>query len=76
VSRFAAARATACDHNARVTIRRLLIRVPIIGPIVERRWMPDSAERDRHRALVISRLPVPGPPAPVDPPDPGETPGP
>jgi hypothetical protein len=37
-------------------IRKLLLRIPIIGPWVERRWMPDPIERDAHREIVRARL--------------------
>jgi hypothetical protein len=37
-------------------IRKLLLRVPILGGWVERRWMPDPVERDAHREAVRSRL--------------------
>jgi hypothetical protein len=42
-----------------VTIWGILVRIPIIGPIVERRWMPDSAERDLHQQIVQERLMAP-----------------
>jgi hypothetical protein len=37
-------------------IRRFLLRVPVLGPYVERRWMPDPVERDAHREVVRARL--------------------
>lgn len=37
-------------------IRRMLLRVPILGGWVERRWMPDPVERERHREVVRDRL--------------------
>jgi hypothetical protein len=40
-------------------IRNLLLRVPILGPYVERRWMPDPVERDRHQEIVRGRLEAP-----------------
>lgn len=40
-------------------IRRVLLRVPILGPYVERRWMPDPVERDLHREAVRARLDEP-----------------
>lgn len=40
-------------------IRRLLLRVPILGGWAERRWMPDPVERDRHREVVRERLETP-----------------
>jgi hypothetical protein len=43
----------------------MLLRVPVVGPWVERRWMPDPLERDAHREVVRSRL---EPPAKPDPP--------
>lgn len=45
----------------------MLLRVPILGGWVERRWMPDPVERDRHRELVRERLqaPTPSDPPPV-----------
>ena len=39
----------------------MLLHVPIVGPWVERRWMPDPIERDRHRELVRERLHAPAP---------------
>jgi hypothetical protein len=52
-----------------LTIRKLLLGIPVLGPWVERRWMPDPVERDMHREVVRARLeaPEPGPPpAPAD----------
>ena len=40
-------------------IRKTLLRVPVIGPWVERRWMPDPIERDAHREVVRGRLEAP-----------------
>ncbi|MBI2777080.1 MAG: hypothetical protein HYX57_07430 [Chloroflexi bacterium] len=40
-------------------IRKMLLRVPVLGGWVERRWMPDPVERDRHRAVVRERLDAP-----------------
>jgi hypothetical protein len=40
-------------------IRKLLLRVPVLGPWVERRWMPDPVERDLHREVVRARLEEP-----------------
>jgi hypothetical protein len=37
----------------------VLLRVPVIGPWVERRWMPDPVERDAHREAVRARLEEP-----------------
>jgi hypothetical protein len=37
----------------------MLLRVPIVGDWVERRWMPDPVERDRHREVVRERLDAP-----------------
>jgi hypothetical protein len=37
----------------------MLLGVPVIGPWVERRWMPDPAERDAHREAVRARLDEP-----------------
>lgn len=37
----------------------MLLRVPIVGGWVERRWMPDRDERDRHREIVRDRLDAP-----------------
>ena len=42
-----------------MTIRNVLLRIPVIGPIIERRWMPDPAERDAHQAIVLARLAAP-----------------
>ena len=42
-------------------IRKMLLHVPIVGAWVERRWMPDPVERDRHRELVQERLHAPTP---------------
>ena len=42
-----------------MTIRKLLLRVPVIGHLVERRWMPDPIERDAHREMVHGRLEAP-----------------
>jgi len=50
-------------------IRKMLLHVPIIGGWVERRWMPDPVERDRHREVVRERLEAPIIPAPPAPPD-------
>jgi hypothetical protein len=51
-------------------IRKFLLRVPLVGPWAERRWMPDPVERDAHREAVRSRLEAPArpepPPAPPD----------
>jgi hypothetical protein len=53
-----------------LTIRKLLLGIPILGPWVERRWMPDPVERDAHREVVRGRLEAPAipdpPPAPAD----------
>jgi len=43
----------------RVTIWRVLVRIPIIGRVLERRWMPDSTERDLHQQIVHERLAAP-----------------
>jgi hypothetical protein len=40
-------------------IRKTLLRVPVLGRWVERRWMPDPAERDAHREIVRERLDAP-----------------
>jgi hypothetical protein len=40
-------------------IRKALLRVPIVGRWVERRWMPDPVERDAHREIVRERLDAP-----------------
>jgi hypothetical protein len=40
-------------------IRKLLLGVPVLGPWVERRWMPDPVERDMHREVVRARLEEP-----------------
>jgi len=45
----------------------MLLHVPIIGGWVERRWMPDPVERDRHREVVRERLEAPIIPAPPQP---------
>ena len=45
-------------------IRTFLLRVPILGGWVERRWMPDPVERDRHREIVRDRLDAPAAPQP------------
>ena len=37
-------------------IRKALLRIPMLGPWVERRWMPDLIERDAHRDIVRERL--------------------
>lgn len=37
-------------------IRKMLIRLPLLGDWFERRWMPDPGERDAHRDVVRSRL--------------------
>ena len=50
--------------NGGVTIRNVLLRLPVIGPIIERRWMTDPVERDTHQELVLARLAAP---ARVDP---------
>ena len=51
-------------------IRNLLLRVPVLGRWVERRWMPDPVERDRHREVVRERLEAPAiTEAQPDPPD-------
>jgi hypothetical protein len=42
----------------------MLLRVPILGGWVERRWMPDPVERDAHREVVRSRLEAPAMPEP------------
>jgi hypothetical protein len=42
-----------------LNIRKVLLRVPVVGPWVERRWMPDPVERDRHREIVRERLEAP-----------------
>jgi hypothetical protein len=42
-----------------VTVRKLLLRVPVLGGWVERRWMPDPVERDAHREIVRERLDAP-----------------
>jgi len=42
-----------------VTIRKALLRVPVLGRWVERRWMPDPIERDAHREIVRERLAAP-----------------
>jgi hypothetical protein len=49
-----------------LNIRKALLRVPVLGPWVERRWMPDPIERDLHREIVRGRLAAaaaPDPPA-------------
>ena len=71
--RVAAARTTACDHNARVTFRRVVRRIPILGRILERRWIPDSDDRARHQAVVAARLPAPAADLPGDTAEPAET---
>jgi len=48
-------------------IRRTLLRVPMLGRWVERRWMPDPVERDAHREIVRERLEAPAVPAAVAP---------
>jgi hypothetical protein len=40
-------------------IRKSLLRVPVLGRWVERRWMPGPAERDAHREVVRERLEAP-----------------
>jgi hypothetical protein len=45
--------------QSRRVIRRTLLRVPLLGRWVERRWMPDPVERDAHRELVRERLEAP-----------------
>jgi hypothetical protein len=40
-------------------IRKALLRVPVLGRWVERRWMPDPVERDAHREIVRERLDAP-----------------
>jgi hypothetical protein len=39
-----------------LNVRKTLLRFPVIGPWVERRWMPDPVERDTHREVVRARL--------------------
>jgi len=39
----------------------VLLRLPVIGPVIERRWMTDADERDAHRDLVNARLAAPTP---------------
>jgi len=55
------------DHNMPVTVWGILVRIPFIGPRIERRWMPDSAERDLHQQIVQERLMAPAQ-AEADPP--------
>jgi len=45
-----------------VTVWGILVRIPFIGRRIERRWMPDSLERDLHQQIVQKRLhaPLPG----------------
>lgn len=50
-------------------IRKMLLRIPILGGWVERRWMPDPAERDAHREVVRARLEPQARPAAPAPPD-------
>jgi hypothetical protein len=45
--------------NGGVNIRNVLLRLPVIGPIIERRWMPNPAERDAHQEIVLARLAAP-----------------
>ena len=45
--------------QSRRVIRKRLLRIPWIGPWVERRWMPDRIERDAHREIVRERLEAP-----------------
>jgi len=52
-------------------IRKLLLRVPTLRRHLERRWMPDPIERDRHREIVRARLEAPATPDPTI--DPAET---
>jgi hypothetical protein len=40
----------------------MLLHVPILGRWLERRWMPDPIERDRHREVVRARLEPEAPP--------------
>jgi len=40
-------------------IRRALLRVPVLGRWVERRWMTDPIERDAHYEIVRERLEAP-----------------
>jgi hypothetical protein len=47
-------------------IRKFLLRVPVLGPYVERRWMPDPVERDAHREVVRARLEAPPRPQPPE----------
>jgi hypothetical protein len=42
--------------------RKQLLRIPILGRYLERRWMPDPVERDAHREVVRERLEAPAPP--------------
>jgi hypothetical protein len=41
--------------------RKQLLRIPILGRYLERRWMPDPVERDAHREIVRERLEAPAP---------------
>jgi hypothetical protein len=55
-----------------MTVWGILVRIPFIGPRIERRWMPNSLERDLHQQIVKRRLraPLPGdPPSNAIPPE-------
>jgi hypothetical protein len=39
--------------------RKQLLRIPILGRYLERRWMPDPVDRDGHREIVRDRLEAP-----------------
>ncbi len=45
--------------NARMGLRRLLLRIPAFRPFVERRWITDPVERDVHNDIVRGRLEAP-----------------